>query len=133
MILVPWGSIPIRRLPATSPTRPAAGAPRTHPVAVGVLLGLLLGLGAALLPAATAPAGSESPGENLSRLARALRAEPSTSNYQHLAAFADEHRESELSAQADFALGLADFEARRWSQGRIRFGQARSSQWLCLY
>lgn len=122
MTLVPWAITLIRRHPATSPTWPAAGAPRTHLVAVGVFVGLLL--------AATTPATGESLGEDLSRLARALRAQPSTNTYQHLAAFADQHRESELSAQADFALGMADFEARRWSQARVRFGSARGSQWL---
>jgi soluble lytic murein transglycosylase len=78
-------------------------------------------------------AADDVPGAELSRLAKALRADPSRKNYDRLAAFAAEYRESELSAQASFALGMADFKDYRWSEARARFDEARTSFWLRDY
>ena len=67
------------------------------------------------------------PGEELARLAGALRQDPSPANYQALARFAAAYAESELNAQASFALGMADFEAERWQAARDRFLVGRGS------
>ena len=90
----------------------------------------------ALWLSATAPAlaAEPQPGQELARLAQELRADPSPRNYQRLERFAERYAEGELSAQAYFALGLADFEAKRWSRARERFAAAaRSSHTLSDY
>jgi soluble lytic murein transglycosylase len=89
---------------------------------------LLTFLVAALLVSAAPLAAAEpQPGEELVRLAAELRADPTPRSYQRLARFAERYAESELSAQANFALGLADFEQKRWADARARFAAARSS------
>ena len=70
------------------------------------------------------------PGDELGRLAQALRQDASAANYQALERFAGEYADSELSAQASFALGMADFEAGRWQRARERFTAAQASRWL---
>lgn len=85
-------------------------------------------LGTALGWAASVPA--RSPSEELAHLAQALRHDPSLDNYQRLARFAAEYAESESSARAAFALGMADLEAKRWGPARERFRHARASRWL---
>jgi soluble lytic murein transglycosylase len=85
------------------------------------------------LSAASILAADDAPGAELSRLAKALRTDPSRKNYDRLARFAQEYRESELSAQASFALGMADFNDYRWSDARARFDEARTSFWLRDY
>jgi soluble lytic murein transglycosylase len=100
---------------------------------VGVAVGWLLLAAVGLLIAAFAAASGEGLAEELSGLARALRANPDSAHYQRLASFAEQHRESELSAQAEFALGMADFEKGWWSQARERFRRARPSRWLNDY
>ncbi|MGH9778456.1 MAG: hypothetical protein ACRD5I_08595, partial [Candidatus Acidiferrales bacterium] len=72
-------------------------------------------------------AAEEQPGDELARLAAELRANPTPRNYHRLARFAERFAESELSAQANLALGLADFEQRRWGDARARFVSARGS------
>lgn len=94
-----------------------------------VLVGVLVAVAAALLWATSSPDLSE----ELARLALALRADPSPENYRQLSRFADEYASSEWSAQADFALGLADFGAERWTAARDRFHAARASRWLRDY
>jgi len=90
---------------------------------------------AALLFAGAEPllAVEAQPGDELARLAAELRAEPTPRHYQRLARFAERYAESELSAQASFALGLADFEQKRWGEARARFTAARSSAVLADY
>ena len=87
----------------------------------------------AALLAVGASAAEETPGEELRRLARALREEISAENYKRLAVFSDEYRDSELSAQASFALGQADLAQKRWADARLRLLAARSSPWLADY
>ncbi len=96
---------------------------------------LLLSLLAAALVIFAAPlaAAEEQPGDELARLSADLRAEPTTRNYQRLARFAERYAESEPSAQANFALGLADLEEKRWGEARARFAAARSSAVLADY
>ncbi len=72
-------------------------------------------------------AAEAQPGEELTRLAAELRTDPTPRSYQRLLRFAERYAESELSAQANFALGLADFEQKRWGQAQTRFAAARSS------
>ncbi|MCI0403855.1 MAG: hypothetical protein L0212_10070, partial [Acidobacteria bacterium] len=105
-----------RRLPACSPL-------------------LLLSLLAATLLVSAAPlaAAEPQPGEELARLAAELRTDPTPRSYQRLLRFAERYAESEPSAQANFALGLADFERKRWSEARARFAAARSSAVLADY
>lgn len=81
------------------------------------------GLGTPASPAANA-------GPELARLARALRANPAPASYRALERFADQYAESELSAQASFALGMADLDARRWLAAHDRFALARASSVL---
>ena len=109
MTPVPW---------ATTPTRP--------PAASSARLLAALALGVCLL-AGTSGRAADNPGGELERLARALRQERTPARYQALARFAEEHPESEWSAQASFALGMADFEAERWQAARERFDAARGS------
>lgn len=85
------------------------------------------------LVTAGAWAAEESPGEELGRLARALREEISSENYLRLARFAEEYRESELSAQASYALAQADLAQKRWADARVRLLAARTSPWLADY
>ncbi len=93
----------------------------------GVVAGLLLAACGGLLAATPTSPSDDEPGRELARRAQALRERPTTASYRALAELADQFRESELSAQADFALGMADFEARRWTEARRRFRQARAS------
>ena len=86
-----------------------------------------------LLAATGAPAAEESPGDQLRRLARALRTEVSSENYKAQARFAEEFRDSELSAQASYALAQADLAQKRWADARVRLLTARSSPWLADY
>ncbi len=95
-----------------------------------ILLFLLLALG---LSAALPSFAADQPGEELARLATELRSDPSPRNYQRLARFAERYAEGELSAQARFALGLADYEAKRWSPAHSHFAAARSSRVLSDY
>ncbi|MFQ5664561.1 MAG: transglycosylase SLT domain-containing protein [Terriglobia bacterium] len=90
-----------------------------------------MGLAVSLL-LASAPAGDNA-GAELTRLAQALRANPSEQNYARLARFAADTPRSEWSAQAEFALGMADFEEKRWPTARARFRAARASRWLRDY
>ncbi len=83
--------------------------------------------------AAPALAAEEQPGDELARLAAELRTNPTARNYQRLARFAERYAESELSAQANLALGLADFEQKRWGEARARFVSARGSAVLADY
>ncbi len=79
-------------------------------------------------------AADPQPGEELSRLAQELRKDASPRNYQRLERFAERYAEGELSGQAHFALGLADFEAKRWGRARDHFAvAARSSHTLSDY
>jgi len=91
---------------------------------------VLLVPGAALARPASILVADDVPGAELSRLAKALRADPSRRNYERLARFAEEYRESELSAQANFVLGLTDFNDYRWIEAREHFDEARASSWL---
>ena len=109
-----WATIPTR-LRATSRLR----------IIPCALLAVCL-LSSAALEAAPA-AGATDAGAELARLAGALRHDPSPANYQALARFAAAYSESELSAQASFALGMADFDAERWLAARDRFLAARAS------
>lgn len=107
------------------------GSARTGAVCAVGVVACLVGLAAGLLWAASPPA--QTPGEELARLAQALRQNPNAKNYQLLARFAADYAESELSAQASFALGMADLRAQRWMQARERLGAARSSRRLGDY
>ncbi len=79
-------------------------------------------------------AADPQPGEELARLATELRSDSSPHNYQRLARFAERYAEGELSAQAHFALGMADYEAKRWSSAHAHFAAAaRSSRVLSDY
>ncbi len=109
-----WATIPTRRR-ANSQVRLL----RLCLLAASLLL-LAGSVRLAALPAAD-------PGEELARLAGALRRDPSPVNYQALARFAAAYSESELSAQASFALGMADYDAERWLAARDRFLAARAS------
>ncbi|MGH9862222.1 MAG: transglycosylase SLT domain-containing protein [Candidatus Acidiferrales bacterium] len=95
-------------------------------------VGLLVLLAGGAL-AMAAPASEDNPGEQLSRSARALRRDGSADNYRRLERFVEEFKESELSAQAAFALGQADRKQKRWGDARHWFRIARSSQWLADY
>ena len=86
-----------------------------------------------LFAATAAVAAEESPGDQLRRLARALRSEVTFENYKALARFADEYRDSELSAQASYALAQADLAQKRWADARVRLLAARTSPWLADY
>lgn len=112
---------------------PPAGASIPNRLSARTAAGLLALLAAVWLAASPLPAAEESPGDELSRLARALREEISAENYKRLARFAEEYRESELSAQANFALGEADQRQKRWADARARFRVARASPWLADY
>lgn len=69
----------------------------------------------------------------MERLSRALRGDTSVENYLRLSRFVGRYAESELSAQAGFALGMADFERERWPQARARFQAATASTLLRDY
>ncbi len=90
-------------------------------------MGLLVVLAAALLLGAAPP---EDGSQELARLAEALRAEPATERYEQLAQFVEQQRDREMSAQAAFALGMADFRQERWEEARAWFGRALTSRWL---
>lgn len=92
-------------------------------------MALLATIATGLLWAVPLP-GSEALAEELSQLAQALRQDPTPQNYRALARFAEESPQGELSAQAAFALGMAEFEAGRWTQARERFRAARASRRL---
>ncbi|MEE8200633.1 MAG: tetratricopeptide repeat protein, partial [Candidatus Acidoferrales bacterium] len=92
-------------------------------------MALLATIATGLLWAVPLP-GSEALAEELSQLAQALRQDPTPQNYRALARFAEESPQGELSAQAAFALGMAEFEAGRWAQARERFRAARASRRL---
>lgn len=82
----------------------------------------------ACAPVARSQEGS--PGEELRGLARALREEISSENYKRLARFAEEYRDSELSAEASYALAQADLAHKRWADARARLLAARASPGL---
>ena len=87
-------------------------------------------MAAALLLGAAPP---EDGSQELARLAQALHAEPAADRYEQLAQFAEQQRDRELSAQAAYALGMADFRQERWEEARAWFGRARASRWLQDY
>lgn len=145
MIPVPWAITPIRHRPptanpvalgflppgGTSARKYCAFASRLRFAGVGLVAVLCVILAADFLPAAAPPA--EDPGRELERLSRALRGDPSVENYLRLSRFAGRCAESELCAQADFALGMADFERTRWPQARARFQAATAGTLLRDY
>lgn len=137
MIPVPWATTPTIPSRGTSPgpLTLASGCACSRRAPTDPLLERLIVLVSCLLVLVggrtlAAPPPAASPGEELARLAQALRQNPAPENYQLLVRFAEDYAESELSAQAAFALGMADLEARRWSPARDRFRAARASQWL---
>jgi soluble lytic murein transglycosylase len=130
MIRLPWVTIPIRRLVASFL---AMGFSPRNFLALGIAIVVCAAAGVGVLLAAGPAAADDPPGAELTERAKALRDEPSSKNYRRLAEFADEFRESELSAQASFALGMADLEAKRWGEARKRLDEARASFWLRDY
>jgi soluble lytic murein transglycosylase len=105
---------------------------RRLPACNRLFLSLLLA--AAWFALAAPPAAAEEqPGQELARLAAELRSDPAPRTYQRLRRFAERYAESELSAQANFALGLSDFEQKRWVEAQARFTAARSSAVLADY
>lgn len=124
---------PIPRRTGSNRNGPSAGASFPDRLRARAAVGLLALLAAGWLWASPLPAAEESPGEKLSRLAGALRAEISAENYKRLARFAEAYKESELSAQANFALGQADQEQKRWADARARFRAAQASSWVADY
>lgn len=120
---MPSGTIPTPRPSSASPPRPRSASNRTGVAGVG----LLVVLAAALLLGAAPP---EDGSQELARLAEALRAEPAAERYEQLAQFAEQQRDREMSAQAAFALGMADFRQERWAEARAWFGRALTSRWL---
>lgn len=128
---VPWETILTRR--AASPLRPLTPFLRGKFLALGVVALVCAALAGGDPVCAAGAASDDPPGAELSRLARSLRTTPTSQNYKRLADFAVEYRESELSAQAAFALGMSDFEQKRWSAARVWFDDARSSYRLRDY
>lgn len=124
-ILIPLGIL------AVSLARLGLCASRRKMVRAGAFLAVLLSLGTGALLGG--PSSKDGLDTALAHLSRRLREDPSPENYQGLADFAAEYAESELSAQAEFVLGMADFEAQRWHRASVRFEAARASRWLRDY
>lgn len=93
-------------------------------------LALLVALGATFLLGAAPPADGS---QELAQLARALHDEPAPDRYDRLEQFVEKQLDRELSAQAAFALGMADFRQERWDRARAWLRRARASRWVDDY
>ena len=82
------------------------------------------------LPAAAVDSAKDS---DLSRLAHELRSATGQKTYQQLAAYAGGERNAELRAQAAFALGVKDFEEKRWAKAAAWFKKAQAGKLLSDY
>ncbi|MFQ5926291.1 MAG: transglycosylase SLT domain-containing protein [Terriglobia bacterium] len=87
----------------------------------------------ALAVAVFATEKGEDPSAQLARYAQALSARPTSQAYRRLQLFAEQHRGTELGAQAALRLGWTDFEKQRWERGEQHFTHAAASQLLGDY